>query len=109
MVRKYTKSGGHSFFGSTTGFNSKFNVSKDPEYIEIDFIESKVGDHSGVEALRSISNKYLEAGKKVTLTHLSPDCKAMLLKWNPEFKTIIKDAIDDPRYHVVTDMMDAEV
>jgi len=40
---------------------------------------------------------------------LSPDCKAMLLKWNPEFKTIIKDAIDDPRYHVVTDMMDAEV
>ena len=100
---------GPLFFGSTTGFYSKFNVSKDPEYIEIDFIESKVGDHSGVEALRSISNKYLEAGKKVTLTHLSPDCKAMLLKWNPEFKTIIKDAIDDPRYHVVTDMMDAEV
>ena len=100
---------GPLFFGSTTGFNSKFNVYKDPEYIEIDFIESKVGDHSGVEALRSISNKYLEAGKKVTLTHLSPDCKAMLLKWNPEFKTIIKDAIDDPRYHVVTDMMDAEV
>ena len=100
---------GPLFFGSTTGFNSKFDVSNDPEHIEIDFIESKVGDHSGVEALHTISNKYLEAGKKVTLTHLSPDCKAMLLKWNPEFKTIIKDAIDDPRYHVVTDMMDAEV
>ena len=100
---------GPLFFGSTTGFNSKFDVSKDPAHVEIDFIESKVGDHSGVEALHNISNKYLEAGKKVTLTHLSPDCKAMLLKWNPEFKTIIKDAIDDPRYHVVTDMMDAEV
>jgi len=100
---------GPLFFGSTTGFNSKFDVSTDPTHIEIDFIESKVGDHSGVEALHNISNKYLEAGKKVTLTHLSPDCKAMLLKWNPEFKTIIKDAIDDPRYHVVTDMMDAEV
>ena len=100
---------GPLFFGSTTGFNSKFNISNDPEHIEIDFIESKVGDHSGVEALHTISNKYLEAGKKVTLTHLSPDCKAMLLKWNPEFKAIIKDAIDDPRYHVVTDMMDAEV
>ena len=100
---------GPLFFGSTTGFNSKFDVSTDPAHIEIDFIESKVGDHSGVEALHNISNKYLEAGKKVTLTHLSPDCKAMLLKWNPEFKTIIKDAIDDPRYHVVTDMMDAEV
>ena len=100
---------GPLFFGSTTGFNSKFDVSTDPTHIEIDFIESKVGDHSGVEALHNISNKYIEAGKKVTLTHLSPDCKAMLLKWNPEFKTIIKDAIDDPRYHVVTDMMDAEV
>ena len=100
---------GPLFFGSTTGFNSKFDVSTDPAHVEIDFIESKVGDHSGVEALHTISNKYLEAGKKVTLTHLSPDCKAMLLKWNPEFKTIIKDAIDDPRYHVVTDMMDAEV
>ena len=100
---------GPLFFGSTTGFNSKFDVSKDPAHVEIDFIESKVGDHSGVEALHNISNKYLEAGKKVTLTHLSPDCKAMLLKWNPEFKIIIKDAIDDPRYHVVTDMMDAEV
>ena len=100
---------GPLFFGSTTGFNSKFDVSTDPAHVEIDFIESKVGDHSGVEALHNISNKYLEAGKKVTLTHLSPDCKAMLLKWNPEFKTIIKDAIDDPRYHVVTDMMDAEI
>ena len=100
---------GPLFFGSTTGFNSKFEVSTDPTHVEIDFIESKVGDHSGVEALHNISNKYLEAGKKVTLTHLSPDCKAMLLKWNPEFKTIIKDAIDDPRYHVVTDMMDAEI
>jgi SulP family sulfate permease len=100
---------GPLFFGSTTGFNSKFDVSTDPAHVEIDFIESKVGDHSGVEALHNISNKYLEAGKKVTLTHLSPDCKAMLLKWNPEFKIIIKDAIDDPRYHVVTDMMDAEV
>ena len=100
---------GPLFFGSTTGFNNKFEVSTDPTHVEIDFIESKVGDHSGVEALHNISNKYLEAGKKVTLTHLSPDCKAMLLKWNPEFKTIIKDAIDDPRYHVVTDMMDAEI
>ena len=100
---------GPLFFGSSTGFNSKFDISNDPQHVEIDFIESKVSDHSGVEALRGVSNKYLESGKKVTLTHLSPDCKAMLLKWNPEFKTIIKDAIDGPRYHVVTDMMDAEV
>lgn len=100
---------GPLFFGSTTAFNSKFDLATDPENIEIDFIESQVGDHSGVEALRNIANKYMDAGKKVTLTHLSPDCKAMLIKWNPEFSGIIQDAIDDPRYHVVTDMMDSEV
>lgn len=100
---------GPLFFGSTTAFNNKFDVSNDPEHIEIDFIESKVSDHSGVEALRNVANKYIDAGKKVTLTHLSPDCKDILLKWNPEFNTIIQDAIDDPRYHVVTDMMDSEV
>ena len=100
---------GPLFFGSTTAFNNKFDVSGDPEAIEIDFIESKVSDHSGVEALRNIANKYIDAGKKITLTHLSPDCKEMLIKWNPEFDTIIQNAIDDPRYHVVTDMMDAEV
>ena len=62
-----------------------------------------------MEALRNIANKYLEQGKKVTLTHLSPDCKTLLLKWSPEFETIIQNNIDDPRYYVVTDMLDSEV
>ncbi len=100
---------GPLFFGSTTAFNSKFDIATDPDKIEIDFIESKVSDHSGVEALRNITNKYMDQGKKVTLTHLSPDCKEMLIKWNPEFGSIIQDAIDDPRYHVVTSMLDSEV
>ena len=100
---------GPLFFGSTTAFNNKFDVSNDPKQVEIDFIESKVSDHSGVEALRNIANKYIDSGRSITLTHLSPDCKEMLMKWNPEFETIIQDAIDDPRYHVVTDMMDTEV
>ncbi len=100
---------GPLFFGSTQAFNTKFDVKGDPDVIEIDFIESKVGDHSGVEALRNIANKYMQAGKKVTLTHLSPDCKALLIKWDPEFDTIIQNNIDDPRYYVVTDMMDSEV
>lgn len=100
---------GPLFFGSTTAFNSKFDIANDPDKIEIDFIESKVSDHSGVEALRNITNKYIEQGKQVTLTHLSPDCKVILRKWNPEFDSIIQDAIDDPRYHVVTSMMDSEV
>ncbi|MEM7187294.1 MAG: SulP family inorganic anion transporter [Bacteroidota bacterium] len=100
---------GPLFFGSTQAFNTKFDVKNDPDSVEIDFIESRVGDHSGVEALRNITNKYLAQGKSVTLTHLSPDCKTLLLKWNPEFESIIQNNIDDPRYYVVTDLMDSEV
>ncbi|MBZ0326869.1 MAG: SulP family inorganic anion transporter [Altibacter sp.] len=100
---------GPLFFGSVQNFNSKFDFSTDPDKIEIDFIESKISDHSGVEALRNIANKYLESGKKVKLTHLSPDCKTLLLKWDPNFNTVIEEAVDDPRYWVVTDTLDSEV
>ncbi len=100
---------GPLFFGSTTAFNNKFDVSTDPDLIEIDFIESKISDHSGVEAVRNIANKYLDSGKQIKLTHLSPDCKTLLLKWNPEFKTIIEDSVEDPRYYVVTDTLDSEI
>jgi SulP family sulfate permease len=100
---------GPLFFGSTSAFNTKFDVSTDPDSIEIDFIESKISDHSGVEAVRNIANKYIDGGKKVKLTHLNPDCKALLLKWNPEFETIIEDSVEDPRYYVVTDTLDADV
>lgn len=90
-------------------FNAKFDAKNDPENIEIDFIESKISDHSGIEALRNIANKYLELGKTVKLTHLSPDCKALLLKVNPKFNDVIETNVDDPRYYVVTNKLDAEV
>ena len=100
---------GPLFFGSVQAFNSKFEPDNDPEKIEIDFIESKVSDHSAIEALRNIANKYIDMGKQIRLTHLSPDCKALLLKRNPEFETIIESSIDDPRYYVMTDLVDEEV
>jgi SulP family sulfate permease len=100
---------GPLFFGSIQNFNSKFDIKNDPEKVEIDFIESQVTDHSGIEALENLADKYIAAGKTLTLKHLSPDCKALLLKANPGFQNVIADDIDDPRYHVVTDLMDAEV
>jgi SulP family sulfate permease len=100
---------GPLFFGSVQNFNSKFTVTDDPDLVEIDFIESKVADHSAVEAIRGIANKYLDSGRKVRLTHLSPDCKKLLLKANYKFSTIIESSIDDPRYYVVTDQLDQEI
>ncbi|GAA0873265.1 SulP family inorganic anion transporter [Gangjinia marincola] len=100
---------GPLFFGSVQAFNNKFDPKTDPDHVEIDFIESKVSDHSGIEALRGIANKYLDLGKKVKLTHLSPECKELLLKANPGFEQVIETSIDDPRYYVVTDTVDQTV
>lgn len=100
---------GPLFFGSVQNFNAKFDVKTDPDKVELDFIESKVSDHSGIEALRNIANKYLDSGREITLLHLSPECKALLMRANPKWQSHIKDNVDDPRYHVVTDLMDQEV
>ncbi|KAB2808606.1 SulP family inorganic anion transporter [Phaeocystidibacter luteus] len=100
---------GPLFFGSVQGFNTKFDPKNDPNRVEIDFIESRVSDHSGVEAIRNLANKYLDLGKEVHLTHLSPECIDLLMRRNPEFETIIDRSIEDPRYHVATDMLDQEV
>lgn len=116
-ARKYLKDDGTKvykiwgplFFGSVQNFNAKFDPKNDPEKIEIDFIESKVSDHSGIEALESIADKYIALGKEVRLTHLSQDCITLLLKANPGFEKVIERAIDDPRYYVVSDVMDSEV
>ena len=100
---------GPLFFGSVQNFNTKFKVKEDPQNVEIDFIESKVSDHSGVEALRNIANKYLDSGRNIKLVHLSPECKTLLMRSNPKWQYYIEENIDDPRYFVVTDKMDLEV
>jgi len=100
---------GPLFFGSVQNFNSKFDAQNDPEKVEIDFIESRVSDHSGIEAIFNLVKKYQDLGKEVRLTHLSPECKTLLHKASPLFDNIIETSIDDPRYYVVTDLVDKDV
>ena len=100
---------GPLFFGSIQNFNSKFELKDDPENVEIDFIESRVSDHSGIEALENLIERYLKKNKNIRLTHLSPECKSLLLKANPKFEDVIEGSIDDPRYYVVTDLIDKEI
>jgi SulP family sulfate permease len=94
---------GPLFFGSISAFNQKFDVKNDPEAIEIDFVESRISDHSAIEAIFVLVNKYNKAGKTIKLKHLSQDCKVLLYKSSPLFKDVIIEAIDDPRYHLAED------
>jgi SulP family sulfate permease len=91
---------GPLFFGSVTAFNEKFDVQNDPDEVIIDFVESRVADMSGIEALNKITERYAKAGKKLHLKHLSPDCRQLLK--NAE-KVIDVNIIEDPIYHIAVD------
>lgn len=97
---------GPLFFGSITDFNVKFDIKNDPDAVEIDFVESRVADHSAIEAIFGLVEKYQAAGKKVTLKHLSEDCKVLLYKASPVFRGVIEEAVDDPRYHLAANPED---
>ena len=91
---------GPLFFGSISAFNEKFDVKNDPEKVEIDFVESRISDHSALEAILNLVKKYETENKSIKLKHLSEECKALLYKSDPKFHQVIVNAIDDPRYHL---------
>tara|TARA_R110000868_G_scaffold3388_8_gene21918 strand:+ start:107 stop:1729 length:1623 start_codon:yes stop_codon:yes gene_type:complete len=91
---------GPLFFGSIIAFNDKFDVKNDPQNVEIDFVESRISDHSAIEAIFNLVNKYEAEGTLIKLKHLSEDCKILLYKSSPKFREVIVEAIDDPRYHL---------
>ena len=92
---------GPLFFGSISAFNEKFDIKNDPDKIEIDFIESRISDHSAIEAIFNLVEKYEAVNKRIVLKHLSKDCKVLMYKASDKFHKIIEDDIDDPRYHLV--------
>ncbi|TDX48954.1 SulP family inorganic anion transporter [Orenia marismortui] len=92
---------GPLFFGSVLEFKDLFDIKEDPDNIIIDFKNSRVMDHSAIEAINSITEKYFNQGKKIILRHLSEDCQ-LLLK-NAE--SIIEVNIEDPHYHVADDLL----
>ncbi|TVZ51585.1 SulP family inorganic anion transporter [Dokdonia sp. Hel_I_53] len=100
---------GPLFFGSIQSFNSKFDVNGDPENVEIDFIEAKVADHSALEAIFVLLEKYEAAGKNLVLKHLSTECKDLMRKASPKFDKVIEESVDDPRYHVLSGVFDTKI
>ncbi len=96
---------GPLFFGSISAFKSKFDPAGDPDKVVIDFMESRVSDHSALEALFTLVEKYQAIGKTVTIRHLSKECQQLMIKASPKLAAVIEENIDDPRYHVMTQVM----
>ncbi|HYF69511.1 MAG TPA: SulP family inorganic anion transporter [Ohtaekwangia sp.] len=93
---------GPLFFGSVSAFNEKFDVLNDPVEVIIDFKESRVVDHSAIEALNKLTERYAKVGKKLHLKHLSEDCLVLL---NNASEIIDVNYWEDPTYKLVSDKL----
>ena len=78
-------------------------MKEDPDDIVIDFTDSRVYDHSALEAINNLANRYGELGKRVYLRHLSSDCAQLLGKVQggglPPYE-VIESNPNDPVYGV---------
>ncbi len=93
---------GPLFFASIHRFNELFNVKNDPDDVIVDFAHSRVADHSAIETIDSLANKYTKEGKTLHLRHLSIECKALLEDAGDLVEINIKE---DPHYHVADDKL----
>ncbi len=93
---------GTLFFASIASFQELFDPRNDPAHVIVEFKRARVVDHSALEAIDKLAQKYQQAGKRLHLRHLSPDCYELLQK----AKSMVEiNLLEDPRYHVVDDQL----
>jgi SulP family sulfate permease len=87
---------GSLFFASTQSFLRSFSPREDPAEVVIDFRNARVKDHSALEAIDLLAERYTQLGKKLHLRHLSPDCLELLDKARGMIEV---NVLEDPLYH----------
>lgn len=93
---------GPLFFASINNFREQFDPKNDPQDVVLDFRNSRVSDHSALEAIDALAEKYIAAGKTLHLRHLSGECRDLLQKAGDLVEV---NVIEDPKYHVATDKL----
>ena len=89
-------------FASVRHFHELFDPANDPDDVVIDFANSRVYDHSAIEAINTLAERYVNAGKRLHLKHLSSECTQLLDKAGDLVEVNI---IEDPRYRVADDRL----
>ncbi len=87
---------GSLFFASTQNFLALFSPKDDPSEVVIDFMHARVKDHSALEAIDLLTERYTQTGKRLHLRHLSPDCLELLDKARGMIEV---NVLEDPLYH----------
>lgn len=91
---------GMLFFASTTSFRDAFDPAKDPQDVILDFQNARVCDHSALEAIHALTERYRLAAKKLHLRHLSKECSDLLRKMGDLLEV---NVLEDPNYHLALD------
>ena len=71
---------GTLFFASTSNFLANFHPEDDPQEVVIDFKHARLMDHSAIEAIFTLAERYAVLGKTLHLRYLSADCQELLRK-----------------------------
>jgi len=93
---------GPLFFGSVSSFLEQFDIENDSDDVIIEFKNSRVADHSAIEAIDTLAERYLAQKKTIHLVHLSHDCKLLLEKAGDLVEV---NVIEDPEYHIASDKL----
>lgn len=97
---KTYKVNGVLFFANVSNFQDLFTPKTDPDLIFIDFANSRVTDHSAIETIDKLAERYKRIGKELHLKHLNKECKDLL----SSAKSIVDiNVIEDPTYHIADD------
>lgn len=99
MVKVYSLRG-PLFFGSSKNFLELFDPKGDPDDVIVEFEHARVSDHSAIEAIDNLAERYLKLGKTLHLRHLSHDCKRLLHKAG---SLVEINVLEDPVYFVADD------
>ncbi|MBA6233503.1 MULTISPECIES: SulP family inorganic anion transporter [unclassified Colwellia] len=94
---------GPLFFGSVSNFLEQFDMDEASIDIIVEFKNSRVVDHSAIEAIDTLADRYLSRGKTMHLRHLSSECTKLLTKAG---SLVEINVIEDPDYHIATDKLD---
>jgi SulP family sulfate permease len=90
---------GPLFFASAMTFGQKFDPINDPDEIIIDFQESRIVDHSGIDAIHKVTERYHKLGKTVYIRHLSSSSRVLLEKAETIINVNYTD--DDPSFKII--------
>lgn len=93
---------GTLFFASVRHFQELFSPKDDPADVIVEFRDAKVVDHSALEAIDGLAERYQTLGKRLHLRHLSPDCRELLDKAR-DFVEV--NLLEDPHYHIADDKL----